>query len=81
MDDAKKTKKILAHLAADGGWCREDEMPRASFDFIQNMFFQGLVDGGGRQDARGTGNFKYSRLWKIKPAGLESLSKMEGQHG
>lgn len=77
----KKDRKILKQLSEAKGWTVEEEIPRVSCEYLRMMYHRGLIDGAGRQDPRGTGNFKYSRLWKIKPAGLEALNKMESQHG
>ena len=69
-----KHLKILRALR-DGRVHCEDTMPRASLDFLQEMYFTDLIDGaGGRRDSRGYGNFKYSRFWKITEKGLKVLA-------
>lgn len=71
----KKDQKILKQLSESGGWVVEEEIPRVSCEYLRMMYHRGLIDGAGRKDPRGVGNFKYSRLWKIKPAGAEALAK------
>ena len=80
MSIEAKRRRILEHLAAprDGlrpDWHREDELPRASFDFLQRMYHAGLIDGSGRRDDRGTGNYKFSRYWKITDKGRAEMAK------
>lgn len=71
----KKDQKILKLLSERKSWVIEEEIPRVSCEYLRMMYHRGLIDGAGRQDPRGTGNFKYSRLWKIKPAGAEALAE------
>jgi hypothetical protein len=71
----KKDQKILKLLSEAKEWTVEEDIPRTSCEYLRMMYHRGLIDGAGRRDPRGTGNFKYSRLWKIKPAGAEALAE------
>lgn len=79
----KKTRKILAILATPREDRQrphdyiEDELPRVSFDFLREMYFAGLVGGAGRADDRGSGNYKWSRVWWITDKGRAALSESE----
>jgi len=69
----RKDQRILKQLNTANGWTVEEDIPRVSCEYLRMMYHRGLIDGAGRSDPRGTGNFKYSRLWKIKPKGVEAL--------
>lgn len=63
----KNQRRILV-LLQDGKWHTEDEL-KTTFSFLQNMFFNKWIDGAGRTDDRGSGNYKWSRIWKITEEG------------
>jgi hypothetical protein len=65
-------RRILVRLQ-DGEWHSEEEL-KSTFSFLQNMFFKKLVDGCGRTDDKGSGNYKWSRLWKITEAGKAAIT-------
>ena len=67
----KKQKNILT-LLSGGFWRTEDEL-KSTFSFLQNMYFLGLIDGAGKRDDRGSGNYKHSRMWKITAKGKEAM--------
>jgi hypothetical protein len=76
QDEQTKTtppsqRRILV-LLQDGKWHTEDEL-KSTFSFLQNMYFNKLIDGAGRSDDRGMGNYKWSRVWRITEAGEEAI--------
>lgn len=79
MRDVKKTTKILHVLHQTpkdvrlNGYMRESELGRVSFAFLQSMYFDGLIDGAGLRDEKGTGNYKHTRLWCITDKGLDTI--------
>ena len=75
-----KTKKILQLLhetpkdiRLTGGYVRESDLGRVSHAYLQQMYFDGLIDGAGLRDDKGTGNHKETRLWKITEKGMDAL--------
>ena len=46
---------------------------KTGFGYMQEMYFLGLVDGAGREDNKGTGNYPSTRFARIKAAGERAL--------
>jgi len=74
-----KTKKILQLMHETPkhiwrkGYMRESDLGRVSHAYLQQMYDDGLIDGVGLRDDKGTGNYKESRLWKITEKGMDAL--------
>lgn len=67
-DAVTKNQRRILELLKDGKWHTEEEL-KSTFSFLQNMYFAKLIEGAGRADDRGYGNYKYSRFWCIAEKG------------
>lgn len=66
----KRQRQILLMLAQSDGWLSRETL-KASARTMDEMYWNGWVDGAGLDDKRGTGNYPWSSLWKITLKGLE----------
>ena len=75
-----RVKEILDEGGKIGGMsgCRNLAMLRSTQNTLTSMFYDGLVNGYGTPDRRGTGNTPDSSWWAITQKGLRVLREHEG---
>lgn len=68
----KRERQILVLLSDGRRHTRADI--KSSFNFMQQMYFNGWVDGAALPDRNGFGNFPETSLWQITNAGRIALA-------
>jgi hypothetical protein len=68
----KATIQILKTLSDRRGWT-EDKLG-TSHQMMRRLWLNGLVEGAGRRDDKGDGNYPSTRVWWITDKGLAVLA-------
>jgi hypothetical protein len=69
---SKRTIQILQTLSDGHNWT-EDSLKTSNL-MMQRLWRNGLIEGAGRRDDKGDGNYPSTRVWWITDKGLSVLA-------